>query len=155
MAIRQIREHGDEILTKTSKKVDVVNDRIRLLLDDMAETMYTASGVGLAAPQIGVLRRVIIIDIGEGLQELINPVIIEEEGEQIEIEGCLSLPGIAGEVKRPAKVLVKALNAKSEEITVEGEGLLARALCHEIDHLDGILFNQKAIKLFETGNNSE
>ncbi|HHX17923.1 MAG TPA: peptide deformylase [Clostridium sp.] len=149
MAIRNIRTDEDEILRKTSKKVDVINERILTLLDDMAETMYYSKGVGLAAPQVGVLRRVVVIDVGDGLVELINPEVIKKEGEQKEVEGCLSLPGVAGEVIRPERVVVSALNRKGEEITLEGEGLLARAFCHEIDHLDGILFVDKVIRFID------
>jgi len=146
MAIRNIREEDDEILRKISREVDVINGRIITLLKDMSETMYEANGVGLAAPQIGVLKRVVIIDVGEGLLELINPKLIKEAGEQIDVEGCLSIPGIYGEVKRPESVVVEALNIKGEKIVIEGEGLLARALCHEIDHLNGILFRDKVIR---------
>ena len=110
----------------------------------MAETMYHADGIGLAAPQVGVLKRIIVIDIGDGLIELINPTIIFEEGEQFEAEGCLSVPGLAGRVKRPSHVIVEGLDRHGEEVEIEGFGLLARALCHEIDHLDGILFIDKA-----------
>jgi len=149
MAIRRIRKDGDEILRKKSKEVKKIDDKILTLLDDMAETMYHNDGVGLAAPQIGILKRVVVIDVNDekGLIELINPEIIHAEGEQCETEGCLSIPGLYGEVKRPEKVIVKALNRKGEEITIEGTKLLAIALCHEIDHLDGILFTDKAIKL--------
>ena len=149
MAIREIRKDGDEVLRKKCKEVDVINDRILVLLKDMAETMYISDGVGLAAPQVGILKRVVVIDVGEELLELINPVIISESGEQTDFEGCLSIPDILGEVKRPENVVVEALNAKGEKITVEGTGLLAVALCHEIDHLDGILFKDKAIKLID------
>lgn len=145
MAVREIRKDGDEILRKVSRKVDVIDDRILTLLDDMKDTMHKAEGVGLAAPQVGVLRRVVVIDIGEGLIELINPVIVYESGEQIEEEGCLSIPGIRGEVKRPAKVIVRALNRKGETFEMTGKELLAIAFCHEIDHLNGILFTDKAI----------
>jgi peptide deformylase len=113
----------------------------------MVETMNSADGVGLAAPQVGILKRVVVIDVGEGVIKLINPEIIEAEGSQYDVEGCLSVPGEQGEVERPNKVKVKALNENGEEITIQGEGLLARALCHEIDHLDGILFVDKATKL--------
>lgn len=150
MALRNIRINGDEVLRKKSKKVDVIDDKVRELLKDMAETMYAADGVGLAAPQVGILKRIVVIDIGEGLIELINPVIVEQSGEQIEVEGCLSIPGVQGEVKRPEKVTVKAQDANGKEITVHGEGLLAIALCHEIDHLDGVLFIDKAIRLIDT-----
>ncbi|MCX7921867.1 MAG: peptide deformylase [Clostridia bacterium] len=149
MAIRNIRTDDDEVLRKKSKEVDVINDKIITLLEDMADTMYEADGVGLAAPQIGILKRLVVIDVGDGLLELINPKIVEQSGEQIELEGCLSLPTIYGDVKRPAYVVVEALNAKGEKIVVEGEDLLARALCHEIDHLDGILFKDRAIKLID------
>lgn len=145
MALRNIRKYGDEILRKKSREVDVINDRISTLIKDMEETMYEAQGVGLAAPQIGILKRVIVIDVGEGIIRLINPEIISREGSQLDVEGCLSVPGEQGEVERPSRVVVKALNEKGEETIVEGEGLLARALCHEIDHLDGILFVDKVI----------
>lgn len=146
MALRQIRTDGDEILRKKAKKVEQITPSIITLLEDMVETMYNADGVGLAAPQVGVLRRVVVIDIGEGVIELINPELIETEGEQIGPEGCLSVPGVTGEVERPLKVKVKALNRKGEEFIIEGEGLFARALCHEIDHLDGIIFTDKVIR---------
>ncbi|MTK13662.1 MAG: peptide deformylase [Clostridiaceae bacterium] len=145
MGLRNIRKYGDEILRKKSRKVEVINDRILTLIKDMEETMYEAQGVGLAAPQVGILKRVIVVDVGEGLIKLINPEIISREGSQLDVEGCLSVPGEQGEVERPNRVTVKALNEKGQEITVEGEGLLARALCHEIDHLDGILFVDKTI----------
>jgi peptide deformylase len=145
MAVRTIRKAGDEILRKTSRKVEVIDDRILTLLDDMKDTMKKAEGVGLAAPQVGVLRRVVVIDVGEGLVELINPVIVYESGEQTEEEGCLSIPGIKGQVKRPAKVIVRAMNRKGETVELTGTELLAIAFSHEIDHLDGILFTDKAI----------
>jgi peptide deformylase len=149
MAIRNIRIDGDEVLRKISKEVDVINDKIKTLIKDMADTMYKADGIGLAAPQIGILKRVIVIDAGEGLLELINPRIIEEDGEQIEVEGCLSLPDIFGEVKRPARVVVEALTPEGEKVVVEGKELLARALCHEIDHLNGILFKDIVIRFID------
>ncbi|APF25766.1 peptide deformylase [Clostridium sporogenes] len=145
MAIRNIRKYGDELLRKKSRKIEKIDDRILTLLEDMAETMYSAEGVGLAAPQVGILKRVVVIDVGEGLIKLINPEIIETEGSQKDVEGCLSVPGEQGEVERPYKVKVKALNEKGEEIVLEGEELLARAFCHEIDHLDGVLFVDKVI----------
>lgn len=146
MAIRDIKHYQrDDILRKKSKPVDKIDDRIITLLDDMAETMYHADGVGLAAPQVGILKRIIVIDIGEGLIELINPEIIWEKGEQDGEEGCLSIPGYSARVKRPAQVKVKGLNRKGEEIEIVGKGLLARALCHEIDHLDGILFIDRVV----------
>lgn len=155
MAIRTIRTDGDEILRKKSRKIEVIDDKIKLLLKDMADTMYEADGVGLAAVQIGVLKRLVVIDVGEGLLELINPVIIDEKGEQTDNEGCLSVPGYFGEVKRPAEVTVTALNTKGEEITINGSQLLAVALCHEIDHLDGVLFKDKATKLYDKNKLNE
>jgi peptide deformylase len=146
MALRSIREYGDELLRKKSKKVDDVNERILTLLKDMEETMYASDGVGLAAPQVGILKRVIVVDIGQGILKLINPEIIETEGSYVDVEGCLSVPGEEGEVERPYKVKVKALNEKGEEVIVEGEELLARALCHEIDHLNGVLFVDKIVE---------
>ncbi|AGC68341.1 peptide deformylase Def [Thermoclostridium stercorarium subsp. stercorarium DSM 8532] len=153
MAIRQIRKKGDEILRKKSKPVKEINDRINELIDDMLDTMYDANGVGLAAPQVGVLKRICVIDVGEGPIVLINPEKIEESAEQVvDIEGCLSIPGVYGEVKRPERVVVKALNRKGESFTIEGTGLLARALCHEMDHLDGILFEDKVIRYVDMDN---
>lgn len=149
MAIRKIRKDGDEVLRKVSKKVEVIDDRILALIDDMADTMYNGQGVGLAAPQVGILKRIVVIDVGDGLMELINPEIIETSGEQLEAEGCLSIPGVWGEVKRPAKVKVRAQNSKGETVEYVGEKLLAIAFCHEIDHLDGILFKDKAVRLLE------
>lgn len=144
MALREIRHYErDEVLRKKARPVERIDDRILTLLDDMAETMYNAEGVGLAAPQVGILRRVVVIDVGEGVIELINPEIIEQEGEQVGPEGCLSIPGLSGMVKRPARVVVSALNRHGERIEIEGTDLLARALCHEIDHLDGILYVDK------------
>lgn len=148
MAIRKIRFKDDELLRKKARQVEKISPMIKILLDDMAETMYEAEGVGLAAPQVGILRRVIIIDVGDenGLIELINPIIVETLGEQIKKEACLSIPGISGLVKRPEKVRVKALNRKGEEFEIEGKELLAIALCHEIDHLDGTLYIDKIIE---------
>ncbi len=146
MAIRIIRTFGDEMLRKKSRRVENVNHNIHLLLDDMIETMRSANGVGLAASQVGVLKRVIVIDIGEGLIELINPEIVSADGTQIEIEGCLSVPGKMGEVIRPSKVTAKGIDRNGEHIEIAGEGLLARAICHEIDHLNGDLFIDKVIK---------
>lgn len=151
MAIREIRKDSDEILRKISKKVDNIDDRIITLLDDMVETMKAAEGVGLAAPQVGILRRVVVIDVGDGLIELINPVVVYEKGEQCKEEGCLSIPGKSGIVKRPEKVIVRAQNRKGETFEITGEDLLAVALCHEIDHLNGILFTDKAITIKEQG----
>jgi peptide deformylase len=146
MALRNIMNYQtDDILRKKTRAVEGVNNRILTLLEDMAETMYHADGAGLAAPQVGILRRLIVIDVGTGLIKLINPVIMEADGEQQELEGCLSIPGIYGKVKRPERVVVKALDENGKPIALEGTGLLARALCHEIDHLDGILFIDKVI----------
>ena len=149
MAIRNIRKEGDEILRKKSKEVDVINEKIRILLQDMADTLYKADGVGLAAPQVGVLKRVIVIDVGDGLLELVNPAVKSQSGQQCMAEGCLSVPGIWGEVNRPTHVVVEALDAKGKKVVIEGEGLLAIALCHEIDHLDGILFKDKVIRFID------
>ena len=145
MAIRTIVKHGDPVLRKTSRTVLQFDERLHTLLDDMKETMYDADGVGLAAPQVGILRRVCVIDIGEGLIELVNPVIIEKNGVQNESEGCLSLPGNYKTTCRPMSVTVRAQDRNGETFTVSGEGLLARAFCHEIDHLDGVLFIDRAV----------
>lgn len=139
----------NETLRKKSREVEVIDERITALLDDMAETMYAANGVGLAAPQVGILKRIAVIDIGEGLIELINPVITYKKGEQIDAEGCLSVPGKSGTVSRPEKVMVRALDRNGKEITIEGKGLLARALCHEIDHLSGTIFTDHVIAYLE------
>lgn len=144
MAIRKIREIGDEVLTKQCKEVKKMSVRTQLLIGDMLDTMYEAFGVGLAAPQVGVLKRIVVIDVGEGPIVLINPEILETDGEQTGEEGCLSVPGKAGVVTRPNYVKVKALNEKMEEVVLEGEGLLARAFCHEIDHLDGKMYVELA-----------
>ncbi|MBE5945572.1 MAG: peptide deformylase [Lachnospiraceae bacterium] len=144
MAIRKIRVDGDDVLRKVCKPVDKMTGRIATLIDDMYDTMYEANGVGLAAPQVGILKRIVVIDVCDGeAYTLINPVIVEADGEQVGDEGCLSLPGLIGTVKRPNHVVCKALNENMEEITVEGEGLLARAICHELDHLEGILYKDK------------
>lgn len=142
MAIRNIRVNGDEVLRKKCKKVDKINDRITTLIEDMIDTMYEADGVGLAAPQVGILKRIFVIDVydDEGARVFINPEILETNGSQIGEEGCLSIPGESEEVERPNYVKVKALNEKGEEFVLEAEGLLARAICHENDHLDGILY---------------
>ena len=151
MAIRNILHEGDEALRKKARPVDKIDDRILILLEDMAETMYESNGVGLAAPQVGVLRRVVVIDIGEGLIELINPEILEEEGTQTGDEACLSVPGVIAIVDRPQKVKVKALNRNGEEVAYEAEDFLARAFCHEIDHLNGMLFIDHPHEIVETG----
>lgn len=149
MAIRNIRKDGDEILRKKAKEVDAINDKIRILLQDMADTLYKADGVGLAAPQVGVLKRVVVIDVGEGLLELVNPIFRSQSGQQVTTEGCLSVPGVWGELNRPSHVVVEAYNGKGEKVVIEGEGLLATALCHELDHLEGILFKDKAIRILD------
>lgn len=140
MAIRNIVKIGDDVLRKTCRTQLTFDERLHQILDDMAETMYKAEGVGLAAPQVGILRRYCVIDVGEGIIELINPVITETSGSQTGEEGCLSIPNQHATVTRPMKVSVRAQNRYGENITVTGEGLLARALCHEIDHLDGVLY---------------
>ena len=146
MALREIKHYKkDGILRKKSRIADVIDDKLQLLISDMIDTMYEADGVGLAAPQVGVLRRIIVIDVGEGINVLINPEFVSQTGEEDDTEGCLSIPGIRGMVKRPAKVVVKALNRNGKEIELKANGLMARALCHEIDHLEGILFTDKVI----------
>lgn len=146
MAIRNIVKYGDEILHKVCRSVLSFDEKLAQNLDDMADTMYKAEGVGLAAPQVGILRRYCIVDVGDGLIELINPVIIEESGVQTESEGCLSLPGDYGVTKRPMKVTVRAQDRNGNTFTVTGEGLKAIAFCHEIDHLNGIIFKERLIK---------
>ena len=142
MALRTIRVEGDPVLTKISRPVDKMTPRIHDLIADMLDTMYEAMGVGLAAPQVGILKRVVVIDVGDGPSILINPEIIEKSGEQTGDEGCLSVPGMSGQVTRPNYVKVKALNEDMEEVVYEGEGLLARAFCHELDHLDGHMYTE-------------
>lgn len=144
MAIVEVRKAGDKVLKTKAEPVLKVDKQIRRLLDDMAQTMYNADGVGLAAPQVGVSLRVIVIDVDEELIELINPVIIESEGCELGNEGCLSIPGVFGEVERFSKVTVTGLNRYGKKIKITGTGLLSRALQHEIDHLNGILFIERA-----------
>ena len=144
MALLEIREWGkDDVLLKVCKPVKTLTPRLKTLIEDMYDTMYDADGVGLAAPQVGVLRRICVIDVGEGPVTLINPVVLETSGEQTGNEGCLSVPGKTGIVTRPNYAKVKALNEDMEEIIVEGEELMARALLHEIDHLDGHIYTEK------------
>ena len=144
MAIRQVRTIGDDILRKECKPVKEITPRIAELIEDMFETMYEANGVGLAAPQVGVLKQIVVMDVDDGNQYvLINPEIIEQSGSQTGQEGCLSVPGKSGTVTRPDHVKVKALNENMEEYVLEGEGLLARAICHECDHLSGVLYVDK------------
>ena len=140
MAIRQILTVGEDILTKKCREVTEINDRILSILDDMADTLYESGGVGLAAPQVGILRRIVVIDIGDGLIELINPEIVSAKGSQTDNEGCLSYPGKYGLVTRPNEVTVRAMDRNGEIFEMTGEGLLARAFCHEVDHLDGKMF---------------
>ena len=142
MARRTIRVEGDPVLTKVSRPVDKMTPRNHELIMDMLDTMYDAMGVGLAAPQVGILKRIVVIDVGEGPIVLINPEILETSGEQTGDEGCLSVPGMAGQVTRPNYVKVKALDIDMNEGEYEGEGLLARAFCHEIDHLDGHMYTE-------------
>lgn len=145
MAIRQIRIAGDPILNKVCKEVKEVTPMIKTLIEDMLDTMYEANGVGLAAPQVGILRRIAVIDIGEGPIILINPEIIKQEGEQTGDEACLSLPGKSGEVTRPNHVVVRAFDADMKEYEMEADELLARAFCHEIEHLDGHMYMERVI----------
>ena len=141
MAIRNIREIGESVLTKPCKEVKEMNERTKELIEDMLDTMYEANGVGLAAPQVGVLKRIVVIDVtGETPVVMINPKILETSGEQVGQEGCLSVPGKSGQVTRPNYVKAAALNENLEPFEIEGEGLLARAICHELDHLDGHLY---------------
>lgn len=142
MALRQIRTIGDPCLNKVCKKVDEVNERTLTLIDDMLDTMYEAEGVGLAAPQVGVLKRIVVIDVGEGPIVMINPEILETSGSQTGSEGCLSVPGKAGTVTRPDYVKAKAYDEEMNEYVIEGEELLARAICHELAHLDGHLYTE-------------
>ena len=143
MALRNIRIQGDEVLNKRCREVTEMTPRIRTLIDDMIETMHDANGVGLAACQVGILKRLVVIDVGEGPIVLINPEIIETDGEQVGDEGCLSLPGKAGLVTRPNYVKVRALDENMVERELEGTELLARAFCHEIDHLDGHMYTER------------
>ncbi len=147
MAIRQIVKEGDDVLTKKCREVVKFDDRLAMILEDMTETLHLANGVGLAAPQVRILRRIVVVDVGEGPIELVNPVIIEQSGEQEGLEGCLSCPGEWGITKRPMNVTVKAFDRKGKEFTVSGEGLLAKAFCHELDHLEGVLYKQIAIRM--------
>ena len=156
MAIRQIRIMGDDKLEKVCKPVKEMTPRTRELIEDMLDTMYESGGVGLAAPQVGILKRIVVIDIGEGPVVMINPEIIETSGEQTGQEGCLSLPGQAGMVTRPNYVKAKALDEDMEEFIIEGEELMARAICHECDHLDGIMYVRHVEgELFEVSAESE
>ena len=155
MGLRNIVEKGDPALRKTAREITDVNDHIRQILDDLADTMYEADGVGLAAPQVGILRRMCVVDIGDRLYELVNPRIVESEGDQYGEEGCLSVPGYSGSVHRPMKVKVWALDRNGNPAEYSAEGLLARAFCHEIDHLDGVLYIDKADNVHRNGEDPE
>lgn len=150
MALRNIVKLGDPILNKSSRKVEKFDEKLATLIDDMLETMYHANGVGLAAVQVGMLKRVVVIDIGDGPMELVNPEITLKEGQQRESEGCLSLPGKYGVTVRPMKVQVKAQDRNGKWQVFTGEGLKARAFCHEIDHLDGVLFTSHVVGELQT-----
>lgn len=143
MALRTIRIQGDPVLTKKCREITEVTPKIKELIEDMLDTMYEANGVGLAGPQVGILKRLVVIDIGDGPIVMINPLILEASGEQTGDEGCLSLPGKAGVVTRPNYVKAKAFDENMEEFTIEGTELLARAICHELDHLDGHMYTEK------------
>lgn len=149
MAIRQIRTKGDDILYKNCKEVKSFDEKLHILLDDMYETMKAHDGAGLAAPQVGILKRAVVIDVGNGRIELINPEIIEQSGDQTGSEGCLSVPGVWGEVTRPNKVTVKAQDRNGKWFKLTGEELLARAICHETEHLEGKLFLDRVTKFIE------
>ena len=151
MAIRKIREIGDPCLNKKCREVENFDKKLHNLLDDMKDTMIMANGVGLAAPQVGILRKVVVIDLGEedGILELINPVITHTEGSYTDVEGCLSVPGKAGEVERPTKATVRAFDRNGEEFEFTGENLYARCICHECDHLDGKLYVDKVIRFID------
>lgn len=149
MGLRTIRIDGDPLLRKVSREVNEVNERIVSLLDDMVETMYNANGIGLAAPQVGVLRRVIVVDVGDGIYKMINPEILESEGSDIDIEGCLSILNFNGTVERPTKIKVKYMDENGKENIIVAQDLFARCICHEIDHLNGVLFKDIFIEEIE------
>lgn len=149
MALLNIVKEGDPVLRKVCRPVTEITPRIRQLLDDMVETLKDANGAGLAAPQVGILRRIVVVDTGEKILELINPEIIESEGEQQEVEGCLSVPDVWGVTNRPMKVTVRAMNRNGEIFTETGEGLVARCFCHELDHLEGRLFIDNAVHILD------
>lgn len=156
MAIRKIVELGDDKLRKHAKPVEKYDRRLKTLLNDMAETMYKADGVGLAAPQVGILRRAVVVDVGEGLYQIINPVIVESDGEQEGPEGCLSVPGRSGVVIRPNHVIVEGFDPEGNPLRIEGSEFFARALCHELDHLDGIIYVDKMVReIFPDEENEE
>ena len=150
MALRKIVQEGDPILAKKCRPVTKIDDHIYMLLDDMIETLRDSGGLGLAAPQVGILRRMVVIELDNVLYELINPEIIESDGDQFELEACLSVPELMGRVHRPAHVKVRAMDRKGELHEYEGTDLLARAFCHELDHLDGVLYTSKAEELYDS-----
>lgn len=147
MALRKIVTEGDDVLLKKCRTVEKFDSKLHTLLDDMIETLHDSGGVGLAAPQVGIMRRVCVIDIGDGVVEYVNPQIISTEGAHDVVEGCLSSPGEFGIVNRPQKVVAKAFDRNGNEFTIEGEDLFAQAMCHEFDHLDGVLFKSKVIRM--------
>lgn len=155
MALRQIRVDGDPILRKRSREVEIIDDRFLELLDDMVETMRSANGIGLAAPQVGILKRAIVIDVGEKPIKAINPVILEREGAIKDIEGCLSVPQMRGTVERPEKIKVTFKNENGENLVMEPTGYLARVFCHEIDHLDGILYTDMATDMYNEAQEAD
>lgn len=154
MALRNIVIKGDDILRKRAKEVIEINDRIHIILDDMQETMRVNNGVGLAAPQVGILKRMFIVNIEDQLIELINPEIVETEGIQNGEEGCLSIPGFCGIVERPARIKIKGLNRDGQAVTYEGTDMLAVALSHEYDHLEGVLYTDKAVNIRDINNDN-
>lgn len=149
MAIFDIRKAGDPVLKQKAEPVGKITKKLKELIDSMAQTMYAADGVGLAAPQVGVSRRIIVIDVGEGLIELVNPAIIASEGRECASEGCLSIPGVYGDVERASRVTVEALDRNGKQVQLQAEGLLARALQHEIDHLEGVLFIERSSAIYK------
>ena len=149
MALRKIVQEGDPVLGKKCRPITEINDHIKMVLDDMIDTLRDSGGIGLAAPQVGILRRMVVIELDDVLYELINPEFVETEGDQFEIETCLSVPDLMGRVHRPARVKVRAQNRDGEWKEYEGTDLLARAFCHELDHLDGILYTSKAEELYD------
>ena len=151
MALRNIVQVGEPILRKKSREVGEITERTRILIDDMIETMQDAEGVGLAAPQVGVLKRIFVVDVGEGPIVLVNPVIVEQSGEQTGTEGCLSVPDRSGEVTRPNYVKIKGLDREGNEVEYEGTELLARAFCHENDHLNGVIYTDHVKELHTLG----
>lgn len=155
MALRKLRLEGDDILRKKAKVVKEITERVKLLAEDMVETMYENYGVGLAAPQVGVLKRMFVVDIGEGPMVFINPELLEQSGEQFGVEGCLSVPGKQGDVLRPNKIKVKAMNIDGDMFELEAEEFYARAICHEYDHLEGILYIDKAENIEEQDQDQE